>query len=107
MPKKSLKMKLYKISLYIPVYDKSRVRQRMEELQQQKEEINRRILEKRSRLFDFEFLNKAAPQVIEEEEESLRALLVAKEKMKGYIKLLAQLEREGRDGGTKPVQKTS
>ncbi|MBN2727281.1 hypothetical protein JXR74_07945 [Candidatus Mcinerneyibacteriota bacterium] len=106
MPKKSLKMKLDKISLYIPVYDKSRVSLRMEELQQQKEEINRRILEKRSRLFDFEFLNKASPQVIEAEEENLRALLVAKEKMKGYIKLLAQLEREGRDGGTKPVQKT-
>ena len=107
MPKKSLKMTLDKISLYIPVYDKSRVTLRMEELQQEKEEINQRILEKRSRLFDFEFLNKAAPQVVEAEEEILKTLLVAKEKMNGYIRLLAQLEREGRDGGTKPIQKTS
>jgi hypothetical protein len=106
IPKKSLKMTLEKISLYIPVYDKSRVTLRMEELRQEKDEINRRILEKRSRLFDFEFLNKAASTVVEAEEESLKTLLVAKEKMNGYIRLLAQLEREGRDGGTKPIQKT-
>ena len=107
IPRKSLKLSVDKWAVYIPVYDKSRIAGRLEDLMQQRRELDRRILEKRSLLFNFDFLKKASPDIVDDEEEKASELLVAKEKLNGYIKLLTQWEREGRNGGTKPIQKTT